>query len=116
MCIGLPMQIVECHPGRALCEGLGQRRMIDMALVGEQPPGTWVLTFLDAAREVVGSDTAALITQALQALDLAIGGTASAADLDKLFPDLAAGTPELPEHLRAQTAKKPQQQPESTTS
>jgi hydrogenase expression/formation protein HypC len=77
MCIGLPMKVVECLPGYAVCERLGEQRRIDMKLVGEQQPGTWVLVFLDTAREVV-----------------------SAADIDALFPDLAFREPELPSHLQ----------------
>ena len=104
MCIGLPMRVVECLPGRALCEGQGERRLIDMALVGEQEPGTWVLVFLEAAREVVSADQAALITGALDALGLAMQGDG---DIDHLFPDLAGREPELPEHLKSQLPQKP---------
>ncbi len=106
MCIGLPMRVVECLPGRAICEGhgenRGERRVIDMALVGAQEPGTWVLVFLDAAREVVSAEQAALIGGALDALGLAMAGEA---DIDHLFPDLAGREPELPEHLKSQVPK-----------
>lgn len=102
MCIGLPMRVVERRTGHAVCEGQGERRLIDMALVGEQPPGTWVLVFLDAAREVVTPEQAALVGQALDALGLAMQG---ATDLDHLFPDLAGRAPELPDHLKDQAAK-----------
>lgn len=100
MCIGLPMQVVSCETGWAVCEGMGERRRIDMMLVGDQVPGTWVLTFLDAAREVVAEEQARLVTQALEALNLAISGSATATDIDKLFPDLAGRTPQLPQHLK----------------
>lgn len=102
MCIGLPMRVVECLPGRAVCEGQGEQRVVDMALVGEQPVGTWVLVFLDAAREVVTGEQAVLIGDALTALHLAMAGDT---DLDHLFPDLAGREPELPAHLRNQAAK-----------
>lgn len=98
MCIGIPMQVIACQPGRAVCRGLGEQREIDMALVGEQAPGTWVLVFLDAAREVVSAEQAALISDALSALGLAMQG--DGADLDHLFPDLAGREPELPDHLK----------------
>lgn len=104
MCIGLPMRVIETSPGQALCEGLGERRMIDMRLVGDQEPGAWVLVFLDAAREVVTPEQAALVTQALEALNLAAGGVADTAAIDRLFPDLAHREPELPAHLRQRTA------------
>lgn len=102
MCIGLPMRVVECLPGRAVCEYRGERRSIDMSLVGEQAPGTWVIVFIDAAREVVDAEHAALVGQALEALGLAMHGDGS---IDHLFPDLAGREPELPPHLRAQAAK-----------
>lgn len=108
MCIGLPMRVIECLPGRALCEGAGanggERRLIDMTLVGEQAAGTWVLVFLDAAREVVSADDAALVAQALAAVGLAMQGDI---DVDHLFPDLAGREPELPEHLQPQVGKRP---------
>lgn len=99
MCIGVPMRILATYPGRALCEGQGgESRMIDMALVGDQPLGSWVLVFLEAAREVVTADEAALVGDALAALGLAMQGEAN---LDHLFPDLAGRDPELPPHLKA---------------
>jgi len=104
MCIGLPMRVVECLPGRAVCEGMGETRTIDMKLVGEQEPGTWVLVFLDAAREIVSAEQATLVGQALEALDLASSGAATTADIDRLFPDLAGREPELPAHLKPKTA------------
>ncbi len=100
MCIGLPWRVVECRPGHAICEGRGERRKVDMTLVGDQPPGTWVLVFLNAAREVVTADQAQLVTQALEALSLASSGGVSKDDIDALFPDLAGREPELPSHLR----------------
>jgi hydrogenase expression/formation protein HypC len=99
MCLGLPMLVLESGPGFALCDWRGERRRIDLALVGDQKPGTWLLTFLDAAREVITEAHAALIVQALDALDLAMSG-ADPASLDHLFPDLAGREPELPAHLR----------------
>ncbi|AGK57340.1 hydrogenase assembly chaperone HypC/HupF [Hyphomicrobium denitrificans 1NES1] len=102
MCIGVPMCVVECLPGRSVCERQGERRLIDMALVGEQPVGTWVLVFLDTARELVTGEQARLIDDALTALQFAMeGGT----DLDRLFPDLAGREPELPAYLKQHLAK-----------
>jgi hydrogenase expression/formation protein HypC len=97
MCIGIPMQVIEPRSRFALCEGAGEAREIDMALVGEQAEGTWVLVFLDAAREVIGAEEAARITDALTALALIAEGRA---DIDHLFADLIGREPELPEHLR----------------
>lgn len=109
MCIGVPMRVVEAFPRHALCERYGAgpsgRTMIDMSLVGAQEPGTWVLVFLDAAREVVSAEHAALVGQALEALGLAMTG--GEANLDHLFPDLAGREPELPDHLKGQRIKSP---------
>jgi hydrogenase expression/formation protein HypC len=94
-------------PGRALCERYGKGRQeqswIDMTLVGQQRPDTWVLVFLETAREVVSAEQAALIGKALDALSVA--RTNPAADFDMLFPDLAGREPELPDHLKAQRTK-----------
>ena len=97
MCIGIPMQVVELRSRYALCRGTGETREVDMALVGEQPVGTWVLVFLDAAREVIGAEEAARIGDALQALALLAQGET---DVDHLFADLIGREPELPEHLK----------------
>ena len=94
MCMGLPMRVIECGAGSAVCEGQGERRTIDMMLVGEQTPGTWVL--------VVTPEQAALVGQAIEAVGLSLTG---AADVDHLFPDLAGREPELPAHLKEQLVK-----------
>ncbi|MGO9171365.1 MAG: HypC/HybG/HupF family hydrogenase formation chaperone [Rhodomicrobium sp.] len=99
MCVGLPMQIIEPGPRRALCSFDGETREIDMALVGEQPAGSWVLVFLDSAREVITAGDAAKIGDALKALALVMRGETS---VDHLFADLIGREPELPEHLKPQ--------------
>jgi hydrogenase expression/formation protein HypC len=96
------MRVVEAFAGWAICEGQGERRRIDMALVGDQAPNTWVLVFIDAAREVVTAEQAALVGDALAALGLAMRGETN---IDHLFPDLAGREPELPPHLKDQLAK-----------
>jgi len=104
MCIGIPMQVIESGFGQALCEGLGQRRRVNTLLVGEQPPGTWLLVFLDSAREVLSPDDAKRIGQAVRAIDLVMqqGGAADAArDIDALFADLVDRDPPKPESLLA---------------
>jgi len=102
MCIGLPMQVIESGPRRALCRFNGENREIDMALVGGQPAGTWVLVFLDAAREVIAPADAAKIGDALKALALIMQGETS---VDHLFADLTGREPELPEHLKPQRSE-----------
>jgi len=103
------MRVIKVFPGRALCERYGRGRteqtLVDMSLVGQQRPDTWVLVFLEAAREVVSAEQAALIGKALDALTLA--KTAPDTDFDRLFPDLAGREPELPEHLKPAASKRP---------
>jgi hydrogenase assembly chaperone HypC/HupF len=93
------MQIIEPGQHRALCRYNGEFREIDMSLTGEQPAGTWVLVFLDAAREVISASDAARIADALQALTLVMQGETS---VDHLFADLIGREPELPDHLKPQ--------------
>lgn len=97
MCIGVPLLVLCCEGHNALCRGRGEERRIDLSLVGPQPPGTWLLTFLGTAREVIGADTAALINAALDGLEAAMAGET---DLSHYFIDLIDRTPELPPHLR----------------
>lgn len=85
MCLGIPMQVVEVRDGMAVCEGMGERRDINMQLVGDQPAGTWVLTFLDTAREILSEADAASIGDAIMAVNLVMQGET---DVDHLFADL----------------------------
>ena len=85
MCIGIPMQVVESGATYAICEGMGQRRQINTLLVGDQATGTWLLTFLGSAREVLSADDAARITDAVTAVSLVMQGST---DIDHLFADL----------------------------
>lgn len=103
MCLGTPMQVVSALEHHAWCEADGQRERLDMALVGPQPIGTWVLAFHGAARQVMGDEEAALARAGRAALAAVLGG---GSDLDAFFADLVARTPELPEHLRPVTAGK----------
>ncbi|MEW8208378.1 MAG: HypC/HybG/HupF family hydrogenase formation chaperone [Candidatus Thiodiazotropha taylori] len=97
MCIGIPMQVVSTEGTTALCQGMGESRRVDTLLVGDQPVGSWLLVFLNSAREVLSEQRAEQISPALQALDLALSGES---EVDHLFADLVDRTPELPEHLR----------------
>ena len=85
MCIGIPMQVVETRDGFAICEGMGERREINTQLVGDQAAGTWLLTFLDSAREVVSAEDAALVTDALIAVNRVMQGDTN---IDHLFDDI----------------------------
>lgn len=90
------MQVVEVREGIAVCEGMGERRDINMQLVGEQQPGTWVLTFLDTAREVLSEADAVRISDAVMAVNLVMQGQT---DVDHLFADLIDREPPRPASL-----------------
>lgn len=98
MCIGIPMKLMQMQDTTARCEYRGQQCQIDMMLVGEQPVGTWVLVFLDTAREVLSAERAQQISDALEAMRLAMQGKT---DIDHLFADLINAEPQLPEFLRS---------------
>lgn len=96
MCLGLPVQVIECGEHFARCQGRQGEVRIDIALVGEQAPGTWLLCFLDAAREVIQAERAAAVNAALDAVHAAgEGGT----DFSAFFADLDR-EPQLPDFLR----------------
>ena len=103
MCIGIPMQVVQQEAGKTLCRSRdGKLEEIDMLLVGELAVGSWVMVFLGAAREVLDEATAHQISDALQALDMAMQGNAQ---IDHLFADLIDREPQLPEFLQSQLQK-----------
>jgi hydrogenase expression/formation protein HypC len=97
MCIGLPMRVLESREFFALCERRGEIRQVDTRLVGTQPAGSWLLVFLDAAREVLSPERAREVDEALEILELAMTGSELPAGL---FDDLLNREPQLPEHLR----------------
>jgi len=100
MCIGVPMQVEALSEDRALCrDRRGQTHQIDIRLVDGVSVGGWVLTFLEAAREVLSADEARLIGDALDAAVLVQQG----ANIDHLFADLLDREPQLPDHLRPQS-------------
>ena len=107
MCIGLPMQIESGDGLSAVAraeaaDGTVSRERLDMMIVGEQPPGTWVLAFHGAARRVLDPDEARQIADALAALAIAVAPDAAQGQeaIDALFADLVDRPPQLPEHLR----------------
>lgn len=101
MCIGVPLRILRCVGDTAWCEAAdGGEQAVDLLLVGPQPPGTWVLTFLGAAREVVSPERAARIVDALRAVEAALAGDAAA--IDAAFADLVGREPELPDFLQGE--------------
>lgn len=70
MCLSIPKQVVEWEGEGdfAWVERAGERERINMMLLGPQPVGTWVLTSLGLAKEVVGEEERVLIEDALAAL------------------------------------------------
>jgi hydrogenase expression/formation protein HypC len=101
MCLGIPARIEAVHGLIAHCATRSGLRTIDLALVGEQPPGVWLLTFIDAAREVIDAEAAARINAALDGLEAAMCGAEDLdAQLEASFADLLHRTPQLPPHLR----------------
>jgi hydrogenase expression/formation protein HypC len=97
MCIGIPMRVVEAGATEAWCDGRAGRSRIDLALVGPQPAGAWVLAFQGAARRVLSATEAAQTNDALDALEAAMAGVQ---DVGSYFADLIEREPVLPEHLR----------------
>jgi hydrogenase expression/formation protein HypC len=93
------MQVMEPEgAGGAWCMGREGRQLIDMRLVGAQAPGTWILAFVGAAREVMTPEAAARTDAAIDALSAALRG--DTASIDHAFADLVNREPQLPEHLR----------------
>ena len=80
MCLSIPKRIVEWEGGGedagefAWVERDGERERINMMLIGAQPVGTWVLTSLGLAREVIEDDQRTLIEDALSALAASLAG------------------------------------------
>ena len=101
MCIGVPMRVSAMAGTSAWCTADDEPVAVDMMLVGEQPPGTWVLVFQGAARHVMSDVEAAQTRAALDALAAAMRGDAG---LERYFADLVDREPMLPEHLRKPTA------------
>ena len=100
MCVGVPLRIIECDGFKAVASDGSRTEVLDMALVGEQPAGTWVLSFLGAAREVISAEDADLIGAALSGLERVMAG----GELGDAFADLDAREPQLPPHLAAARA------------
>ncbi len=86
MCVGIPMRVLESGEATALCEGRGGRRRINMLMVGNCPPGSWVMTFLGMARDILTEEDAADINRTLDELEAVLGGDL---DPEEPLPDFA---------------------------
>ncbi|MGM9427409.1 HypC/HybG/HupF family hydrogenase formation chaperone [Hydrogenophaga sp. MI9] len=100
MCIGIPMQVVETDGRFALCEGRGERRRVNTALVGQVAVGDWLLVFLDDAREQIDAERALEVDAALDLVLGAMQGTALPDDVDFALPSQMS-----PEQMRALTGQ-----------
>ncbi len=71
MCLSIPLCVAEWadkEGDSVWVERSGKRERINMMLIGPQPVGTWVLTSLGLAKEVIEEDQRLLIEDALVAL------------------------------------------------
>lgn len=89
MCLGIPMQVVEQREYSALCRGRYGERVVETLLIGPQPEGAWILSFMGTAREVLSAEDAKKIEDALSALE-ALSSGSEGPDLEACFPDLTA--------------------------
>jgi hydrogenase expression/formation protein HypC len=87
MCVGIPAQVIEAGDFVARCRTRNGEEQINMMLTGTQPAGTWLLTFLGSAREVISEQDAHNIDRALDGLS-AIMSTDAEIDVDHYFPGL----------------------------
>jgi hydrogenase expression/formation protein HypC len=100
MCVGVPMKVIGSEGIAATCTDGERIELIDLSLVGDVPAGTWLLTFLGTARDIISADEAEKISAALNGLRSIMQG----GDLGDAFADLNAREPQLPPHLAAALA------------
>lgn len=86
MCIGIPMQVISTEDRYALCEGRGERRRVNTALVGTVTPGDWLLVFLNDARERIDAARAAEVDATLDMVLGALQGFAPDTEAAFLLP------------------------------
>lgn len=96
------MQVIEAFETSAICAGRNGTQMINTMLVGKVEPGQWLMTFLDAARDIIDSEQAELVNAALDGLQLVADG--GEIDMDRYFGDLVNREPVLPDYLRKDKA------------
>lgn len=100
MCVGIPMLIMSIDGIAGQADDGETVHLVDLSLTPDVQAGQWVLTFLGAAREIIGADEAARIGAALAGLrSLMAGG-----ELGDAFADLEKDGPQLPPHLQAALA------------
>lgn len=94
MCIGIPLQVIECWREGALAAGRGEVERVDTRLVGAVAAGDWLLVFQGAAREKLDATRAAEIESALGLLEAGLAGDTAGAAADPGF--------ELPSRMSAE--------------
>ena len=105
MCVGIPLQVTEVNGTNAIASDGARTEAVDLSLVGSQSVGTWILSFLGAAREVLTEEEAERIRDALAGLERVMNG----GNLGNAFADLTSSAPALPPHLaKAHAAGKTQ--------
>lgn len=87
MCIGVPVKIIEAGEFMSICQGRNGKEQINMMLIGSQPVGTWVLSFLGSARQVLSETEAAHINQALDGMAAIMSGETDI-NIDDYFPGM----------------------------
>jgi len=87
MCVGTPVQVMQSHEVMSVCRGRNGIEHVNMLLIGQQPVGTWVLSFLGWAREVIDEQQAKDIDLALDGLQQIMDG-ADTIDVPHHFPGL----------------------------
>jgi hydrogenase expression/formation protein HypC len=86
MCIGMPMRVTSIEPGHAWCEGRGERRRVNTALVGAVAPGDWLLVFLGDARERIDAQRASEVNAALDMVSEAMQGLSADGEASFTLP------------------------------
>jgi hydrogenase expression/formation protein HypC len=87
MCLGTPVQVVQSGEVMSLCRGRNGDEDVNMLLIGQQPVGTWVLSFLGWAREILDEQQAIEVNLALDGLQEIMDG-AESIDVPYHFPGL----------------------------
>lgn len=100
MCIGIPLRILSADGTNAVATNGTRTETLDLSLTGPLRPGTWVLSFLGAAREVISEEQAMQIADALAGLERVMAGE----PLGDAFADIEETGPVLPPHLAAAMA------------
>ncbi|MET0091354.1 MAG: HypC/HybG/HupF family hydrogenase formation chaperone [Candidatus Thiodiazotropha sp.] len=89
MCIGIPALVLEAGDFVSRCRTRNGEERINMMLTGPLPAGTWVLTFLGSAREVISEEYAEQIDKALDALSAIMADDEADIDVDHYFPNMS---------------------------